>query len=203
LIPQLSAISHQWQSIGGKLWNQRKSAVEVPCSVHIGACGKKPGGIMRKTGGAGVPVFKGIPNHPDKGGGGRPFSLNTEKGSGDDLGSRARHERRRSRPRALWRGRSGGLGCRSRRERPRARERGAQDRAAGVHSIAPRRLWRPVRPRLRLRRRLRQPARLARLRIGPCLPLFDVRVPLCTNALHQKQKGSGALRVFGKDHTSK
>jgi hypothetical protein len=33
LIPQLSTISHQWQYIGGKLWNQRNSIEEHPTTA--------------------------------------------------------------------------------------------------------------------------------------------------------------------------
>jgi hypothetical protein len=66
--------------------------------------------------------------------------------------------------------RSGGLGCRSRRERPRVREQGQDGAVGAVHSIAHRTSTTSTAftgPRLRLRRRLRQPAqRRARLRIG-------------------------------------
>jgi hypothetical protein len=34
LIPQLSTISHQWQYIGGKLWNQRKCVEEEAVEVY-------------------------------------------------------------------------------------------------------------------------------------------------------------------------
>jgi hypothetical protein len=84
--------------------------------------------------------------------------------------------------------------------RPRVRERGTQGGDVGaVHSIAPLRLRRPLRPALRLRWRLRQPARrLARLRIcggRPPPPLGVIPGRARARDVHRRpcQKKSGLL----------